>query len=59
MAVAGVENSDGDERDTNASKSRETRRLVDQLGSTQHLDRERSRSRLRALLRDPGKSSVF
>ncbi len=55
MAVTGDANT-ADVRHNTVDKARAVRSLVDQLGSTQHLDRERSRLELRAALQDTSES---
>ena len=55
MAVTGTDHDVCDQPGSAAEASTQAvTSLVDQLGSTQHLDRERARLRLRASLKDAG-----
>ena len=55
MAVTGTDHDVCDQpRSAAEARTQAVTSLVDQLGSTQHLDRERARLRLRASLKDAG-----
>ena len=54
MAVAAGDNTAGSTANSATADSAEIRVWLDQLGSTQHLDRERSRLKLRASLHRKG-----